>query len=403
MFMFIFSSVCLSVSSKSNLHIPSWFINLPLLNILNLRPTQHPFLFRRISALSMKVLLEMCKDQEGDLALGKMLGNQDSQELGGMNFILSCILKIAPEHAAWPWWLGRLLFLRRLMDEFVGKFQLVADCPQVQMETVGVLVQEDVESGREDLGNIYRDNLTRLMSVLKFAMQASNCSHSKVAKLSVAVLICCTSLASRSPSAFIHVKNLVMKLKPAQRSSLQRRLTAATRRSAAARHRAESHDPPEFEGQQTGSVSSGVTSEDLSEGAMSLNLGDYETDNMSEVELLQSIVESLVQPNEPLTPQSSLELDLNWPKSEVRSPRHPPLKLALGKKCQDLVEQEEAEAIVRAMEVSVHERGPPKIPNLQPATKEEMVIVYAQPDVSLDLVGEFYTVSQHLNGFHHTF
>ena len=86
--------------------------------------------FRRFSALSIKVLLELCKDVSGDLALGKMLGEEhECQPLGGLCFILSCILRTAPEYTTWPWWLGRLLFLRKLMDEYITEFELSEDSP----------------------------------------------------------------------------------------------------------------------------------------------------------------------------------------------------------------------------------------------------------------------------------
>ena len=326
----------------------------------------------------MKVLLEICKDQDGDFALGKMLESDGSQELGGLDYVLCCILKVAPEYAAWPWWLGRLSFLRRLTDEYVNKLQLIGDYTAAQLETGGVLIQEDLASTGGDPCDVYRDSVTRLMSIVKFAMQATSCSHSKVAKLSVAVLICCASLATRSPVAFVHVKGMVMKLRPAQRSVLQRRL------------RGVAGDGPQTPGgdavprrrdfTREASTSSGVssegTSEDISEGAASLSLGD-ETDNFTEDDIL-SFVESLARPSDSATPPSSVDLDLDWSKSD--SPRYPPVKL--GRKCKDQVEQEEAEAIARAMHVSVHERGPPKIPSLQPALEDEMVIVYSQPEVS---------------------
>lgn len=338
---------------------------------------------RRISALSIQVLLELCKDESGDLALGKMLGEEhEPQPLGGLNFILSCILRTAAEYSTWPWWLGRLLFLRKLMDEYVTEFELSDDCVSVQMDTAGVLIQGKVNNASEDASEIYQDNVTRLMSVLKFTIQAANCSHSKVSKLAIAVLMFCTSLASPAPSAQKHIMKVVSKLKPSQRSALHRQLQAIPRVNTAPVNRSDSVfnyesqasiDPP----------SSSSSNRDSAIGSLSSAVSDDETDNFSEAELLQSIVDTLERPTSLcLSPSCTLspneEFSLDWSRSLEDSPRMPPVKLAVGKKCQEIIEQEEAEAIAKAMAVSSLDSSPSKIPSLD--SGDEMVIIFTQPE-----------------------
>jgi hypothetical protein len=48
-----------------------------------------------------------------------------------------------------------------------------------------------------------------------------------------------------------------------------------------------------------------------------------------------------------------------------------------------MIEEEEDEAVAKAMEVSVQARAPDTIPSLRPTVDEEdeMVIVYTQPEV----------------------
>lgn len=334
--------------------------------------------------MSIQVLLELCKDENGDLALGKMLGAEhEPQPLGGLNFILSCILRTAAEYSTWPWWLGRLLFLRKLMEEYITEFELTDDCVAVQMDTVGVLVQGRGNNASEDPSEIYQSNVRRLMSVLKFTMQAANCSHSKVSKLAIAVLMFCMSLSSCVPSAQQHIKKMVSKLKPSQRSSLNRQFQAIPRASVTTVNRSDSvftyesqtsMDPP----------SSTSSNRDSAIGSLPSAMSDEETDNFSESELLQAIVDNFERPQSlclspSCTFSPSEEIDLNWSRSLEDSPRMPPLKLAVGKKCQEIIEQEEAEAMAKAMAVSSLDSGPSRIPSLD--SGDEMVIIFTQPEV----------------------
>ncbi|RMX49549.1 hypothetical protein pdam_00017438 [Pocillopora damicornis] len=338
---------------------------------------------RRISALSIQVLLELCKDENGDLALGKMLGAEHvPQPLGGLNFILSCILRTAAEYSTWPWWLGRLMFLRKLMEEYVTEFELSDDCVSVQMDTAGVLVQGRGNNACEDPSEIYQSNVRRLMSVLKFTMQAANCSHSKVSKLAIAVLTCCMSLSYCVPSAQQHIKKVVSKLKPSQRSSLNRQLQAIPRASVTTVSRSDSvftyesqtsMDPP----------SSTSSNRDSAIGSLPSAMSDDEADNFSESELLQAIVDNFERPQSLcLSPSFTFspneEVNLDWSRSLEDSPRMPPVKLAVGKKCQEIIAQEEAEAMAKAMAVSSLDSGPFRIPSLD--SGDEMVIIFTQPE-----------------------
>ena len=337
-------------------------------------------LSRRFSALSVKVLLELCKDEAGDLALGKMLGEEhECQSLGGLSFILPCILRTAAEYTTWPWWLGRLTFLRKLMDEYVSEFELSDDCPSDHIDTAGVLVQDRMLNANNDMGEIYQDNLTRLMSVLKFTMQATHCSHSKVSKLAVAVLMRCSFLASHATSASKHIRKVVSKLKPAQRTALQRQIQAIPRLSSAP---ISSHENHTIESQISQDAPSTTSNRDSAIGSLSSMASDDETDNMSETELLHSIVDTLERPHSLLLSpcfSPGKELNLDWSQSLEDSPRLPPAKLAVGKKCQEIIEQEEAEAVARAMAVSSQNTGPSKIENLD--TGDEMIIIFTQPEV----------------------
>lgn len=271
------------------------------------------------------------------------------------------------------------------MDEYVSEFELSADCASVQMETAGVLIQARGANVSEDVNAIFQDNITRLMSVLKFTMQAAYCSHSKVSKLAIAVLMSCTAMASDSPSAFKHIKKVVSKLKPSQRSALHRQLQAIPRLSTAPSHSSDTVDSVQSQA-SSDPPSSNTSYRDSAIG--SLSSADDETDNLSESELFQSIVDTIERPESlcfsPNTLSPTKDLNLDWSRSIEDSPRMPPVKLAVGKKCLEIIEQEEAEAVAKAMAVSSHDRGPSKIASLD--CGDEMVIVFTQPEVSLSLV-----------------
>lgn len=271
------------------------------------------------------------------------------------------------------------------MDEYVSEFELSADCPSVQPDTAGVLVQGRIANASDDVTEIYQDNVTRLMSVLKFTMQAAYCSHSKVSKLAIAVLMSCTSLASHAPSAFKHIKKVVSKLKPSQRSALHRQLSAIPRVSTASLNSSDTVHSIESQA-SIDQPSSTASNRDSAIGSFSSATSDDETDNFSESELLQSIVDTLERPQSlslclSPSPSPSKEFDLDWSRSLEDSPRMSPVKLVMGKKCQEMIEQEEAEAVAKAIAVSSHDPASSKIPSLD--SGDEMVIIFTQPEVCL--------------------
>lgn len=312
-----------------------------------------------------------------------MLGDDHVvQPLGGLNFILSCILRVAAEYSTWPWWLGRLLFLRKLLDEYVAEFQLASDVSlPVQMDTVGVLMNDRVQDMSCDTGEVYQDNLTRLMSVLKFTMQAVNCPHSRVSKLAIIILISCSSLALHCAPASRYIAKVVSKLNPAQHSALKRKMHLTPSSNTVPISLQEREGIESQLSEESPSLTS--TNRDSAIGSLSsLPNSDYETENLSDSEL-QSMEDTLERPHSMLLSpclSPSKEISLDWSRSFEDSPRMPPVRFAVGKKCQDIIEQEEAEAVAKAMAVSSQYPVPSKIESLD--TGDEMVIVFAQPDVS---------------------
>ena len=174
-----------------------------------LRPLLHTLLLkcadgnRRTSQISVDSLLELSRGQEGELALG---GGQ-GLSLGGVQYVLSCILDEAPpQEAPWQWLLGRLCVLDRLLDQFPEQFQ-------IQMVSL-----QPLESGYK------LQHYDRLMTVVEFAFKALGSSHATVAKLARRVYICGARMAAAEPNVFRHVCDMLGKLDISLQMRLKRRL-----------------------------------------------------------------------------------------------------------------------------------------------------------------------------------
>lgn len=195
-----------------------------------LRPLVHTLLLkcadgnRRTSQISIDSIVELCRGQRGELALGtQVMGANATSGLGGISYVLSCILDDSPPtEAPWQWLLGRLCVLDRLLDEFPQEFQL-------QM----------VELNPADSG--YKlQHYDRLMTVVEFAFKALGSSHATVSKLARRIYICGARMAAAEPAVFNQVCDMLAKLDVSLQMRLKRRLKSmqgshGERRSSLAR------------------------------------------------------------------------------------------------------------------------------------------------------------------------
>lgn len=200
------------------------------------RPLVHTLLLkcadgnRRTSQISVDSILELCRGQEGELALATQLpaptptmAPAPGPGLGGISFVLSCILDdVAPQEAPWQWLLGRLCVLERLLDTYPSEFQL-------QYQSL-----QPAESGYK------LQHYDRLMTVVEFAFRALGSSHATVAKLARRVYICGARFAAAEPAVFHQVCDMLAKLDVSLQMRLKRRLRSmqgahGDRRAALAR------------------------------------------------------------------------------------------------------------------------------------------------------------------------
>ncbi|KAM9330062.1 mitogen-activated protein kinase kinase kinase 1 [Gastrophryne carolinensis] len=162
----------------------------------------------RTSQLSVSTLLELCKGQAGELAVGREILKSGSIGIGGVEYVLNCILTNQMEPQNWQALLGRLCLIDRLLLEFPAEFY-----PHI---ISGDVLQADAAVER------YRN----LLSLLNFALQSIDNSHSMVGKLSRRVFLSAARMVARVPHVYIKLLDMLSTTSSTHYSRMRRRLMA---------------------------------------------------------------------------------------------------------------------------------------------------------------------------------
>ncbi|XP_025056941.1 mitogen-activated protein kinase kinase kinase 1 isoform X1 [Alligator sinensis] len=162
----------------------------------------------RTSQLSVSTLLEMCKGQAGELAVGREILKSGSIGIGGVDYVLNCILGTQTESNNWQALLGRLCLIDRLLLEFPGEFY-----PHILS---GDILQADTVV----------DRYKKLLSLLKFALQSIDNSHSMVGKLSRRVFLSAARMVARVPHVFVKLLEMLCETSSTHYTRMRRRLMA---------------------------------------------------------------------------------------------------------------------------------------------------------------------------------
>ncbi|XP_009462546.1 PREDICTED: mitogen-activated protein kinase kinase kinase 1 [Nipponia nippon] len=162
----------------------------------------------RTSQLSVSTLLEMCKGQAGELAVGREILKSGSIGIGGVDYVLNCILGTQTESSNWQALLGRLCLIDRLLLEFPGEFYPHIVCGDVlQADTIV-------------------DRYKKLLSLLTFALQSIDNSHSMVGKLSRRVFLSAARMVARVPHVFVKLLEMLSVTSSTHYTRMRRRLMA---------------------------------------------------------------------------------------------------------------------------------------------------------------------------------
>uniref|UniRef100_A0A8C5KM87 Mitogen-activated protein kinase kinase kinase 1 n=1 Tax=Jaculus jaculus TaxID=51337 RepID=A0A8C5KM87_JACJA len=162
----------------------------------------------RTSQLSISTLLELCKGQAGELAVGREILKAGSIGIGGIDYVLSCILGNQTESNNWQDLLGRLCLIDRLLLEFPAEFY-----PHI--------VSTDV-SQAEPVEIRYK----KLLSVLAFALQSIDNPHSMVGKLSRRIYMSSARMVTAVPSVFSKLLEMLSVSSSTHFARMRRRLLA---------------------------------------------------------------------------------------------------------------------------------------------------------------------------------
>ncbi|XP_060047314.1 mitogen-activated protein kinase kinase kinase 1 isoform X2 [Erinaceus europaeus] len=162
----------------------------------------------RTSQLSISTLLELCKGQAGELAVGREILKAGSIGIGGVDYVLNCILGNQAESNNWQELLGRLCLIDRLLLEFPAEFYPHIVCVDVsQTEPVEVRYK-------------------KLLSLLTFALQSIDNSHSMIGKLSRRIYLSSARMVTAVPHVFSKLLEMLSVSRSTHFTRMRRRLMA---------------------------------------------------------------------------------------------------------------------------------------------------------------------------------
>ncbi|KAG8456604.1 hypothetical protein GDO86_002399 [Hymenochirus boettgeri] len=162
----------------------------------------------RTSQLSVSTLLELCKGQAGELAVGREILKSGSIGIGEVDYVLNCILAMPAEPNNWQSLLGRLCLIDRLLLEFPAEFY-----PH--------LISEDILQADSAV-----DRYENLLSLLKFALQSIDNSHSMVGKLSRRMFLNAARMVARVPHVYVKLLDMLSATSSTHYIRMRRRLMA---------------------------------------------------------------------------------------------------------------------------------------------------------------------------------
>jgi len=157
---------------------------------------------RRISEVSTDALFELCRGQEGEMALGKHAVCALPSGLGGIEYLLHIVIEDRDMHSvSWQWLMGRLVLLERIIQELPEEFSLENKNAQI--------------------------NFNRLMMIIDFTFQNLSSTHANVSKLARKVFILAARNTACDNTIFNQVLELIGALDPTLQRGIRKKLTSA--------------------------------------------------------------------------------------------------------------------------------------------------------------------------------
>lgn len=156
--------------------------------------------------------------------------------------LIFCCLQREPHpqlYGHWQWWLGRLSFIKRLFQEHHSMLVLGSETRINMASSLPVSPNSDIDL-REFLnslgenvnaGALFTSKTTqRLCALGEFASAALSCSHTKVHKDALSLLVKCISISSQDTNVYPLIKQIVYGLTSKHQSTLHRHLSSESQR-----------------------------------------------------------------------------------------------------------------------------------------------------------------------------
>ncbi|XP_042620507.1 mitogen-activated protein kinase kinase kinase 1-like [Cyprinus carpio] len=153
--------------------------------------------------------LVLWRCQMGELAVGREILKAGSIGIGGVDYVLNCILGSKTEASNWQALLGRLCLIDRLLLEFPAEFY-----PHI------------VSGGDCDQAQNVVERYQKLLPLLSFALQSIDNSHSMVGKLSRRVFLSAARMVARVPHVFVKLLDMLNITSSTHYARMRRRLLA---------------------------------------------------------------------------------------------------------------------------------------------------------------------------------
>jgi len=328
---------------------------------------------RRVLIVSLKVLQEFVKWDSGTEETERL---PDHKQANGFEFIMKMLERYESSgDPSWQWRLGLLVFLKRIFDENL-EFVIglpVEDLDELSIQPVSLDPDFDMSDFLESLeqnidpapsARIFDiESLERLRTILRFCATSSNCKHKNVRKMALGLLVRTTQIVAKDRETFNSLKVLLKSLKPNIQHMLQRQLSSDRLKTPTSMSPpAEDYNGEDLIVNETNAQGAVGTSTPLRSGTPSR--GDFE-------------VKLPAVPSDVTEPEGATAS----PGDSVDSPkaRMSQLRQMYVPKCQELMAQEEAEALAMAINMSLSKMQS-IVPDQLSQEESEDIIIHVQPE-----------------------
>lgn len=352
-----------------------------LVHLTNLTKSLNIFIFcfRRVTVVSLKVLQEFVRWDSRSLQNGATAEKVSSS---GLDFTIRLLEKYESDgDQSWQWRLGFLVFLKRIFDE---NLEFVIGIPEEDLDELSIQpVSLDPDFDMSDFLDSLEQNfdpqpskrlfciesLEMLRSILRFCASSSNCKHKNVRKMALSLLIRTTQIVAKDRETFNSLKVLLKSLKPNIQHILQRQLSSDRLKTPTSMSPPpEEYNADDFIVNDIGEQGAAGTS------TPARSATPAKGDRRSGAGILTP----------PPSPPKS-DCATASPAGSIDSPRTrlSQLRQMYVPKCEELVAQEEAEALAMAINLSLTKMQS-IVPDQLSQNKDDEIIIHVQPEVRVN-------------------